>query len=44
LNPERLTFEGMLLFLVHVAEALYGFCDRCMTERRPPPTLATGMS
>jgi putative transposase len=42
LNLERLTFEGMLLFLVHVAEAVFGFCDQCATERQPPPTLGTG--
>lgn len=41
LNQQRLTFEGLLVFLVHAAEALLGFCDRCRTERSPPATLAT---
>ena len=42
LNLQRLTFEGLLVFLVHVAEALLGFCDRCTAERPPPTTLTAG--
>jgi hypothetical protein len=42
LNLQRLTLEGMLVFLVHVAEALLGFCDRFTTERPPPATLTAG--
>jgi putative transposase len=41
LNLQRLTFEGMLVFLVHAAEALLGFCDCVTTERPPPAGLAT---
>jgi putative transposase len=44
LNLQRLTFEGLLVFLVHVAEDLLGFCDRFTAERPPPPTLAAGTS
>jgi putative transposase len=41
LNLNRLTFEGMLVLLVHVAETRFGFYDRLMTERPPPATLTT---
>jgi hypothetical protein len=43
LNLPRLTFEGLLVVLVHVAEALLDFCDRFKTERPPPTTLATNI-
>lgn len=39
LNLQRLTFEGMLVLLVHVAETLFGFYDRLTAERPPPATL-----
>jgi hypothetical protein len=42
LNLQRLTFEGLLVLLVHVAEALLGFYDRCTAERPPPATLTAG--
>lgn len=41
LNLERLTLEGMLVFLVHVAESLLGIKTRVFTERQPPVSLAT---
>lgn len=41
LNLERLTLEGMLLCLVHVAEALLGICERILTERPPPTPMPT---
>jgi hypothetical protein len=44
LNLERLTFEGLLVFLIHVAEALLGFCDRFSTERPPPAGLEAGIT
>jgi hypothetical protein len=44
LNLDRLTFEGLLVMLVHVAEALLGFRDRVIAERPPPAALATGTS
>jgi hypothetical protein len=44
LNLGRLTFEGLLVFLVQVAHDLLGFRDRCTTERPPPASLATGTS
>ena len=42
LNLQRLTFEGLLVFLVHAAEALFGFRDRFIAERPPPATLTAG--
>ena len=39
LNPQRLTLEGLLVFLVHVAEAMLGFSDRISTDRPPPAGL-----
>ena len=44
LNLDRLTFEGLLVMLVHVAEALLGFRDRVIAERPPPAALTTGTS
>lgn len=41
LNLERLTLEGMLVFLLHVAEALLGIRKRVLTERQPPASLTT---
>ena len=41
LNLPRLTLEGMLVFLVHVAEALLGIQTQVFTERQLPASLAT---
>jgi Transposase DDE domain len=39
LNLERLTLEGMLVCLVHAAEALMGFLELIVTERQLPECL-----
>lgn len=36
LNLQRLTFEGMLTLLVHIAHELLGFCAHFSAERPPP--------
>jgi len=43
LNQARLTFEGMLVFLVHAAESQFGFLER-FTAERPPPAILTASS
>jgi hypothetical protein len=39
LNQERMTFEGMLSYFVHAAEALLGIHERLLIERPPPVSL-----
>lgn len=41
LNLQRMTFEGMLDLLVHVAKTLLGFHDLVIAERSPDAVLAT---